>query len=420
MLRSYIPLVDTIGTARLGRMPQMDRNLHMRPLSALFMLIGVFLASAGYGATFLLSMRVRSLGGNDFNAGVVLAGAVLGTFLGVSLAGWIAPRIGAARVAALAALCVGGGVTGFALIEHVAADNVIPGGLLGLGWGAFYVAAPLSLVERTGVAERSRWFLRFGTSQMAGVGGCPALAAFAIRYAHFSLDSVLYAIGGLCVVGAFLIEAFGRLAPCTLLPMSASRERWLRDFTAIARTRAFYPIVIIALGGCVFSGLMTFQMSLVHGTQAQASTFFSLYTVTVVASRWLLARFVTALRAGTAIKVLLAMMALGSAAMFAVPYHMGFQAVAAVLLGTGYGLAYPIMQSHAVNEAPDAGRHTTLTWFVAAYFVGLFGFPSLGGWVLVHSGKSALIALISACGLAALALAFIQDRRRIATLSTEA
>jgi MFS family permease len=405
-------------------MCQMDGTFDMRPRSALFMLIGVFLASGGYGATFLLTMRFRFIGGNDFNAGVALAGAVFGTFLGVSLAGWVAPRIGAARMAALAALCVGAGVVGFAFVERVAAGNVIPGGLLGLGWGAFYVAAPMSLTERTGDAERSRWFLRFGTSQMAGIGGCPAFAAFAIRHGHLSPGSVLVGIGGLCVAGAFMIEAFGRLTPCTpvSISQSASPSRGYRlpDLGAITRTRAVYPIAIIALGACVFSGLMTFQMSLVHGTRAQASTFFSLYTLTVVATRWLLARFVVALRAETATKVLLAMMVLGSAAMFAVPYHMLFQPASAILLGTGYGLAYPIVQSQAVNHATESGRHAALTGFVAAYFVGVFGFPAIGGWVLVHGGKAALIALICACGLAALALAFLQDRRRIGALSAGA
>ncbi|WP_213308879.1 MFS transporter [Paraburkholderia sacchari] len=390
----------------------------MRPVSALFMLIGVLLASGGYGATFLLSMHIRSIGGNDFTTGVSLAGAVFGTFVGVSFAGWVAPRVGAARIAAFAALCVGAGVAGFAILERVIMAGVIPGALLGFGWGAFYLAAPMSLVERTDDAGRRRWFLRFGTFQMAGIGGCPALAAYAIRYGHVSLGSVLYVIVALCAAGALMIEVFGRLTPCA--PRSPSQERWLRNIAAISRTRAIYSIAIIALGACVFSGLMTFQMSLMQGTRAHAGTFFSLYTVTVVATRWLLSRFVVVVRAETATKVLLAMMVLGSAAMFAVPYHALFQLAAAILLGTGYGLAYPIVQSQAVNDATASYRHAALTWFVVAYFVGIFGFPSIGGWVLVHNGKGALLALISACALIALVLAILQDRPRAGTVSAKA
>jgi predicted MFS family arabinose efflux permease len=177
---------------------------------------------------------------------------------------------------------------------------------------------------------------------------------------------------------------------------------------------------MVALGACVFSGLMTFQMSLVQGTHAQATTFFSLYAITVVTVRWAFSRLVINLRRETATKVLLVMMVLGIAAMFAVPYHVSAHPAAAVLLGTGYGLAYPVIQTQAVNDSAAMHRRAALIWFVAAYFVGVFGFPSVGGWVLVHAGKDALLTLIALCGLAALTLAFLSDRGRVEALSTKA
>jgi MFS family permease len=410
----------------IGTLWPLSGTSSVRLSSALVMLVGVLLASAGYGATFLFSMHVRAIGGTDINTGVTLAGAALGTFVGVSLTGWLVQHVGAARMAALAALCVGAGVVSFALVERVSTFDVLPGFLVGFGWGAFCLASPMALAERTSDADRGLWFLRFATVQMTGVGGTPALAAFAIRLWRMPLGGVLYTIGGLCVIAAVMLEIFGRLAPHTLTteaPQSQPQpatKLWLANCGAILRTRAIYPIVIIALGGSVFSGLMTFQMSLVQGTGAKASTFFSLYTVTVVATRWLLARLVIRLRSETATKVLLTMMVLGSAAMFIVPYHAFFHAAAAVLLGTGYGLAYPIVQLQAVNDSVAAHRRTVLTWFVAAYFIGAFGFPAVGGWVLVHGGKGALLTLIAACGLAALTLAILRDRRRAETLSARA
>ncbi len=387
----------------------------MRPFSAFFVFVGTLLAASGYGATFLLSMHFHALGGNDLDTGAVLAEAMVGTFLGVPLVGWFAQRIGAARMTALAALCIGAGVAGFALIERLGALNVVPGFLVGFGWGAFYVAAPMSLAERTSDADRGFWFLRFGTVQMAGVGGCPALAAFAIHSLHWALSSVLYLVGGLCVIAALVLEIFGRVSPHS--PTSPVREQWLRDIHVISRTRAAYPIIIIALCACVFSGLMNFQMSLVRGTGAQAGTFFSLYAVTVVVARWLLARLVIRVRREAATKVLLVVMMLGIAATFAVPYQEAFHPASAVLLGTGYGLVYPVIEAQVVNDSEAIYRQAALTWFVVAYFVGTFGFPALGGWVLVHMGKGALIALLATCGLAALLLAIVQDRRGVASLS---
>jgi predicted MFS family arabinose efflux permease len=168
---------------------------------------------------------------------------------------------------------------------------------------------------------------------------------------------------------------------------------------------------MIALCACVFSGLMTFQMPLVQGTGSQASTFFSFYTVAVVLARWLLGRLVIAVHREAAAKILLGVMVLGIVSMFAVPYHAMFHPASAVLLGTGYGLAYPIIQVQAVNDSRVMHRQAALTWFAVAYFVGAFGFPAVGGWVLVHMGNAALIALIAACGVAAFMLAIMRDLR---------
>ncbi|MGF6722154.1 hypothetical protein P3T43_001501 [Paraburkholderia sp. GAS41] len=56
-------------------------------------------------------------------------------------------------------------------------------------------------------------------------------------------------------------------------------------------------------------------------------------------------------------------------------------------------------------------RLAALTWFVVSYFIGTFGFPAVGGWVLVHLGRGTLVALIAACGIAALMLAIARDRQ---------
>ncbi|WP_255208658.1 hypothetical protein [Paraburkholderia youngii] len=72
-------------------------------------------------------------------------------------------------------------------------------------------------------------------------------------------------------------------------------------------------------------------------------------------------------------------MLLGNAAMFAVPYHTLFHPTSAVLFGTGYGLAYPVIQEQAVNHSSAIHRHAALTWFIVACSLGAFGFPAVGG-----------------------------------------
>ncbi|WP_175922956.1 MFS transporter [Burkholderia latens] len=390
------------------------RTMSLRTAS--FVLLGALLTACGYGATFLLSMHFRSAGGDDADTGVALAEAMVGALIGVPLVAWLAHCIGTARTTALAALVVGTGVAGFAWIGRTGSLSFVPGLLVGVGWGGFYLAAPMMLAERTADAERERWFLRFGSFQMAGVGGGPAFAALAIRNWHWTTGTVFFTVGGLCAMAAVMLECFGRLSPASLPVAPPVRERWIREIGAVVRTRAIYPIAIIALGSSVFSGLMTFQMSMAQETGVTAGTFFGAYSATVVVTRWLLSALVIRMRVNATTQILLGFMILSVAVTFAVPHNALLHSASAVLLGTGYGLIYPIVQAQAVNGADARHRRAVLTWFVASYFVGVFGFPALGSLVLVSMGKTMLLMLIAACGLAALFLSVVEHRKR-ATLA---
>ncbi|WP_155640011.1 MFS transporter [Burkholderia territorii] len=382
---------------------------------ASFVLLSALLTACGYGATFLLSMHFRSAGGGELDTGVALVEAMVGALISLPVVAWLARSIGTARTTALAALVVGTGVVGFALIGRTGSLSAVPGLLIGVGWGAFYLAAPMMLAERTRHAERERWFLRFGSFQMAGVGGGPAVAALAIHNWHWTTGTVFCAVGGLCAMAAAMLEWFGRLSPAPPMPVASAapvQGRWIREMGAIAHTHAIYPIAIIALGSSVFSGLMTFQMSMAQETGVKAGTFFGLYSATVVVTRWLLSALVIRLRVNATTQILLGFMILSVAVTFAAPHHALLHSVSAVLLGTGYGLIYPIVQAQAVNSTDARHRLPVLTWFVASYFVGVFGFPALGGLVLVTLGRTMLLTLIAACGLAALLLSVVEHRKR--------
>lgn len=385
----------------------------MRPSSATFLFAGTMLAAAGYGATFLLSTYIRARGGNDIDTGLALGAAMIGTFAGVPLVGWFSGRIDAARMTAIAALSI---ACGFLVLAFAGAHGItlsrVAGALIGLGWGMFYIGAPMALSERVTDADRAFWFTRFGAFQMAGIGGGPVLVNLAISDFGLAIETAFLLVAIAAIAASVLLAAFGNKAP---IPKQGQAIRpWVRDIVRIAPSHTVRPILMVGLGACVFSGLMSFQSSLVEGTNANASSFFILYAVTVVGARITLARFLARLpQSGLAIGLLFIML-LGVAAMFGVYAHPVFQIVSAVLTGIGYGLVYPVIQTWAVNSAVPDRRHAALTWFVLFYFVGIFGFPVLGGWILVHLGKEALLtALLIAASLelAIAASAMIAKRR---------
>lgn len=374
----------------------------------ILLFLGTLLTALGYGATFLLTEHFRTLGGSEVSTGLTLAGAMVGTFLGVPLVGWFAQRLGAARMAALGALLLALGYMGLARLVVLDGWTTLAGVLIGLGWGTFYLAAPLALSARVTDHNRVFWFARFGAFQMSGIGLSPIAATALIRQLHFSTAMALNAVAIACLVASVLLLAFESIARRPSISGANANHGWLRALPQLLATRARYPIVMVGLGAGVFTGLMTFQTSLVRGTALEASTYFAVYAMTVVLARLTLASFLARVDSDRLAVVLLALMCLGVLVANFIARGIAAQVVSAILLGLGYGLVYSVIQTQVVNDAPPELRHAALTWFVMAYFVGIFGFPMLCGWVIVHFGTGWSLALILALALAELVLALLR------------
>jgi MFS family permease len=394
-------------------MMQTEPSRHIPWVFALFW--GALLAAAGYGATFVLTRHFIALGGSEIDTGYVLAVAVVGTFVSLPMTGSFAISFGAARCAAIG---VGLVALAFALLaqsETLDALGLFGGFALGCGWGTFYLAAPMALSRLAEDTDRAYWFLRFGAFQMAGIGLSPVLGEFMVTRLGMSTRGYFLVVAASCCLACLLLFAFDRRTRRMGPTGRRADLSWLRDIGAVFRSPSITPIVMVALGAAAFGGVMTFQSSIVRGAALSPSTYFAVYTVTVVIARWLLAAPVNRLPSRISIPALIATMVVGLCLLFGAgsdvigsAAHFG----SAALFGIGYGLAYPLIQACAVNDVGDpALQNAALTWFVIFYFAGLFGFPFLGGWIVVSFGVEALIVGIIFAGAVELALAFRIGRR---------
>jgi len=160
--------------------------------------------------------------------------------------------------------------------------------------------------------------------------------------------------------------------------------------------------------------MMTFQSSLVRASGLNAGVYFAAYAIVVVVTRFTLAPAINRADGDRMAVLLLVVMAAGVEAMFGVGLGTPMQLLSAVLLGLGYGLVYTIIQTQVVHDAPDPLRNGALTWFVVSYFIGIFGFPVIGGWLIVASGTNAFLAVVLACAVGELGLAVMRRRSVIA------
>jgi MFS family permease len=384
----------------------------MRTAHAYLLSVATLLTSMGYGATFLLTEHFRALGGSEIQTGTTLGGAMLGTLVGVPLVGWFAWRLGAGRMAGLGALLVACGYLGLASLSALTPLIGVAGFFIGLGWGIFFLAAPMALSMRVTDQDRGFWFTRYGAFQMGGIGLSPIAASALINQAGLNTGQAFGAVALVCLLAALLLALFEAIAVRPVAAaVKAAGTAWVRTLPALLRTRAMYPILMVGLGACVFSGLLTFQTSLVRGTGLQASTFFAAYAITVVASRFLLAPVIGRAKGDHVAVILLAIMIAGVIVAFGLAYGVLVQIASAILLGVGYGLVYSVIQTQAVNNAPAEHRNAALTWFVVAYFLGIFGFPMLGGWLIVHVGTNGFLVAVLLFAMAEIALALLRGQR---------
>ncbi len=157
---------------------------------------------------------------------------------------------------------------------------------------------------------------------------------------------------------------------------------------------------MVFIGASVFAGMSNFQTVFADARGLDYAAFFLIYTITVVICRIALARFKGGANPYLTIAALQYVMA-GSVLLFIFSGNseVSYWLVAA-LFGIGYGASYPILTAMAANDAESALVPQTLQLFALTYFVGIFGFPLLAGWMIVEQGIATLLVVV--CVLAAI------------------
>ena len=322
--------------------------------------------------------------------------------------GQCAGRIGAARCAALGIGLNAVAFTLIALSDRANATALVGGFALGCGWGTFYLAAPMSLSRLVNDEERGYWFLRFGAFQMAGIGVSPVLGELMVTQLSLGTTAFFFMVSAGCCLAAIFLFAFDMRTRDIAREVTKSNASWLNAVFKVLRSPGRTPILMVGLGAAAFGGILTYQSSIVEGTDLAPGTYFAVYTCVVALARWQLAGPISRISPGISIPMLLAAMVLGLCLLFATafePIAFAAHAGSAALFGVGYGLVYPLIQARAVNDVGDPSlQDAALTWFVLFYFGGLFGFPFLGGWIIVWLGVGGLIAATILIGLLELVL----------------
>ncbi|MGB0928208.1 MAG: MFS transporter [Pikeienuella sp.] len=369
-------------------------------MSRLFVFIlyfaAIFLQAGAYGLTFMLPRLFSAFGASEKVVGAMLLVTAVSTVVTVYFAGHLSDLWGRLRTLAVACAAIAMSLFLFGIVDKTGAVLVVSSVLLGFGWGLTYSLGPIVLTRLVGPEERVRYFALLSVFVMAGFGLAPVLTS-ALEAAGFSVRDAFTINAALCIVSAIMFWALNgpvKVHAMSQITEAPSRLSWdvvLRIFKSSALT----PVVMVCLGASVFAGLNNFQTVFADARGLDYAGFFLTYTVTVIIFRLVLARFKGGKNPYRMIALLQYIMC-GSVVLFlfsgaSVPLYLAV----AVLFGIGYGVSYPILVAMAANDAAEGLGPQTLQLFALSYFVGIFGFPLIAGWMIVEMGATPLLVLVA-------------------------
>lgn len=356
-----------------------------------------FLQAGAYGLTFMLPRLFQGFGANEKTVGVMLFLTTISTLITVYYAGHLSDRFGRVRTLGVACLSIAVALAAYGLAGGVGGLLVLASVALGFGWGLTYALSPIVLTRLVTQDERVRYFAILSVALMAGFGLSPVMASM-METVGLTVNDAFFVTAVLCAVAGgifFVIVTAVRIHSAASGPEPRSSLS-LAAVRAIMGSRARLPVIMVCLGASVFAGMNNFQTVFADERGLNYADYFLAYTLTVVLFRVVLARFKGGANPYLTIAALQYVM-FGSVVLFlGIGGNLPMYLVVAFLFGIGYGVSYPILAAMAANDADPDLLPQTLQFFALSYFIGIFGFPLVAGWMIVEMGSSALLMLVAA------------------------
>lgn len=373
----------------------------------------IFLQAGAYGLTFMLPRLFDSFGANEKVVGAMLALTAISTIVTVYFSGHLSDLFGRLRTLGGACIAIALSLFLYATLDTVGPGLICASLLLGFGWGLTYSLGPIVLTRLVAADERTRYFTLLSLFVMAGFGLAPVLAA-ALEGAGYSVRDAFTLTAIACLVSAALFFGLnGAVKTHAVTPIAEVPSRiTLAALRAVGRSPALLPVVMVCLGASVFAGMANFQTVFADARGLDYAQFFLTYTTTVVVGRMILARYKGGENTYRTIAALQYIMGASVVLFIFSGSSLPAYLLVAFLFGIGYGMSYPLLVSMAAQDAEEGLGAQTLQLFALTYFIGIFGFPLIAGWLIVEVGTTALLILTAMLAIIEATLALRRAQRK--------
>ena len=374
-----------------------------------------FLQSGAYGLTFLLPLLFHDFGANEKDVGNVLAVTAISALITIYFLGYFITKWGYMNSIGISSIFIAISLFIFAEITNTGFLSYFAGILLGIGWGVFYVLTPIVLTEITDKQQRVQIFTLLSVFIMAGFGLSPVFGDLLVKSNYnvshvFTLSCVFSLMSGILFFA--LKKSVASLSSRKTIEHS-HKMLTLSKLKKVMRSSAARPIIMVGLGASVFAAITNFQTIYAQENGLDYSLYFLFYTITVIICRVLFARFSGGKSPYGVIASLLAIMAMSVFLFIFIDGNALLYIFGAILFGVGYGVSYPIVKAMASQDAEPHLFDETMQIFGFSYFIGVFGFPFIAGWIIVTQNILILLFLAFALSVIECFLALRRHLERI-------
>lgn len=358
--------------------------------------IAVFLQAGAYGLTFMLPKLFDVFAANEKVVGFMLLITAVTTIISVYFSGHLSDKFGRVLSLAIACFSIALSLCLYAYSDSVGFTLVLASVFLGFGWGLTYTLNPIVMTRLVKNDERVKYFALLSVFVMAGFGISPVIASL-LEGAGFSIATSFYLVAFLCfIAGLLFLFLIVPIKNYTVNKVSDNQSKLtLSSICLILKSKALVPIIMVCLGAAVFAGMNNFQTVFAEDKGLQYSWFFISYTSTVVIFRIVLVKFRGGNNPYRTIALLQTLMVASVVLFYFMPNNELLYILVAVLFGLGYGVSYPILVAMAANDADEELLPQCLQLFSLTYFIGIFGFPLIAGWIIVEVGTATLLVIVA-------------------------
>ncbi len=373
--------------------------------------LAVFLQAGAYGLTFMLPKLFDLFSANEKDVGLMLMITAIVTILTVYFSGHLSDKFGRVMTLSVACFSISLSLFLYGFATSVGATLIFASVLLGYGWGLTYTLCPIVLTRLINEHERVRFFAVLSVFVMAGFGSSPVMASI-LEDNGFSIADSFYVTSVLCFISGvifwLLVKPIKKHAIDKEFGVQSKLS--LSAVRSILTSKAMFPVLMGCLGGSVFAGMNNFQTVFADTKGLEYSWYFFTYTTTVVIFRIVLVKFKGGKNPYRTIALLQSIMFISILVFYFMPSNGYLYLLVAFLFGIGYGVSYPILVAMAANDADKDLLPQCLQLFSLTYFIGIFAFPLIAGWIIVEVGAPSLLILISILALIETSMAFIRSR----------